>query len=576
MSKFTFRESAKVKDEIVMEQAKQIRKMYEESLKEVQDKINLLTAKQKAGNKAIQLKQLEKELVKSYSGISERIETAIKNNSNIVLNAIVNDAKNLAGKIGFTASAAYAKVPEKVIEKIVTGQIYQEGWTLSKALWKDEQLMRQDIQNIVAKGIAGNKSTLEIAKILEQYVDPKAAKPWDWGKVYPGSKQKIDYNAQRLARTMVNHAYQQSVKEVVKDNPFIEKVRWLSALAIGRTCELCESRHNQLFDKDKVPLDHPNGLCTIAPEVESLDDIAKKAKAWKDAPDGTYPEIDTYAKSLGYKGKIEPAETMKSEHRVIDGKTIVGSSKWDREKFPFEIQSVLDAQGFNGIPRIVNADEFDKILDTTKQPFLSRTYSADSQEVLEAYAEQLRTGEFYVDCSVGGAQYGQGMYSAGAYSDDAIQGALDEMQDYIELNKGRGAEFNRIEKMTLDQSAKIIKYNDIKKEYGEAILKNITEVVGDDKKFNKIASDYINHVGTFDTLNKTEYSAFRKKRRSLEERMYKQNENAFGKLMQQGFYKDEGTKAAEMGYDAINAEGHGKSDSYTVVLNRTKLIIKGE
>ena len=306
MSKFTFRESAKVKNEIVMEQAKQIRKMYEESLKEIQDKINLLTAKQKAGNKAIQLKQLEKELVKSYSGISERIETAIKNNSTVVLNAIVNDAKNLAGKIGFTASAAYAKVPEKVIEKIVTGQIYQEGWTLSKALWKDEQLMRQDIQNIVAKGIAGNKSTLEIAKTLEQYVDPNAAKLWDWGKVYPGSKQKIDYNAQRLARTMVNHAYQQGTVEVIKENPFIEKVRWLSALAIGRTCELCESRHNQLFDKDKVPLDHPNGLCTIAPEVEDLDDIAKQAKAWKDAPDGTYPEIDTYAKSLGYKGKVEP------------------------------------------------------------------------------------------------------------------------------------------------------------------------------------------------------------------------------------------------------------------------------
>ena len=40
-------------------------------------------------------------------------------------------------------------------------------------------------------------------------------------------------------------------------------------------------------------------------------------------------------------------------------------------------------------------------------------------------------------------------------------------------------------------------------------------------------------------------------------------------------YKDTGVMAAEMGYDAINAKGHGTTDSYTVVLNRTKLIIYG-
>ena len=39
--------------------------------------------------------------------------------------------------------------------------------------------------------------------------------------------------------------------------------------------------------------------------------------------------------------------------------------------------------------------------------------------------------------------------------------------------------------------------------------------------------------------------------------------------------KDAGVMAAEMGYDAINAQGHGKTSSYTVVLNRTKLIIYG-
>ena len=37
---------------------------------------------------------------------------------------------------------------------------------------------------------------------------------------------------------------------------------------------------------------------------------------------------------------------------------------------------------------------------------------------------------------------------------------------------------------------------------------------------------------------------------------------------------DRSILAIEMGYDAINAKGHGLSDSYTVILNRTKLIIR--
>ena len=37
---------------------------------------------------------------------------------------------------------------------------------------------------------------------------------------------------------------------------------------------------------------------------------------------------------------------------------------------------------------------------------------------------------------------------------------------------------------------------------------------------------------------------------------------------------DRSILAIEMGYDAVNAKGHGLSGSYTVILNRTKLIIR--
>ena len=37
---------------------------------------------------------------------------------------------------------------------------------------------------------------------------------------------------------------------------------------------------------------------------------------------------------------------------------------------------------------------------------------------------------------------------------------------------------------------------------------------------------------------------------------------------------DRSILAIEMGYAAVNAKGHGLSGSYTVILNRTKLIIR--
>jgi len=41
-------------------------------------------------------------------------------------------------------------------------------------------------------------------------------------------------------------------------------------------------------------------------------------------------------------------------------------------------------------------------------------------------------------------------------------------------------------------------------------------------------------------------------------------------------FPDIGAYMTALGYDAINAKGHGRTGSYTVVLNRTKLIIAEE
>lgn len=304
MAKFTFLESAEIKQEVSAHQAEEIKDIYKKQSKEIQLKASSLK-NDKSGLRAIQIAQLQDSVDKSLSTITKQISAAVKNNSEIVVGAVTNDAKKFAQQIGLKAGEAYAKVPEKIVKQITTGQVYQKGWTLSKALWKDENQNRQAIQNLIASGVVANKSTYDIAKSVEQYVDPTAKKPWNWNKVYPNSTKVIDYNAQRLARTMVNHAYQQGVKESIKDNPFIDLVRWLSAMS-HRSCEMCKTRNNKLFEKDKVPLDHPNGMCTLAPYVEyDLESYAVVIKEWKNSTDGSYSYLDKYAESLGYNIKTK-------------------------------------------------------------------------------------------------------------------------------------------------------------------------------------------------------------------------------------------------------------------------------
>ena len=183
------------------------------------------------------------------------------------------------------------------MNEILFGKAYKDRKGLSERIWLDTKKFNKDIDYIVAEGIANKKSTYEIAKDLEKYVNPKASKDWEWSKVYPNTNKVVDYNAQRLARTSIQHAFQQSQKRSCKKNPYVEHIRWLSSNS-SRTCELCNSRNNQLYKINDVPLDHPNGLCTTIPQIEKrLDEIGEELKSWVDGEANA--KLDKWFKKYG-------------------------------------------------------------------------------------------------------------------------------------------------------------------------------------------------------------------------------------------------------------------------------------
>lgn len=283
MAKFSLSNSLKVRSKLEKEQYKQILRLYQNLAKKAKKQAKKLSKGTMSDKlQASELRKLAKQLQEEAEAIGEELEKGIPDTLLKASQAVVDDANKFNKKVGITIEGAYKRVPKDIVEVLVSGKLYGGRWSLSRAIWADIRKTQQDINTVVAEGLALNKSSYDIAKDLEKYVDPKAKKPWDWSKVYPGTKKKIDYNAQRLARTMVGHAYQQSVVATTENNPFIDGILWISGHT-STTCEICNERDGKVFPANKLPLDHPNGKCSFAPQVEkSMEAIADELADWVD------------------------------------------------------------------------------------------------------------------------------------------------------------------------------------------------------------------------------------------------------------------------------------------------------
>lgn len=298
MSKINLQDGELARMQITKEQEVEISKLYHQTYLDLKKEMKGLSHEGSTSEslRKTYLNKLVKQLKESYKSIGEGLEKQIQKGMLDTAQAVVDNNSDWLKKAGLKVEGAYSYVPQDIVSILSSGKLYGEGWSLSKAIWGDSQKKAHDIDQVVAAGVAANKSAYEIAKDLEQYVNPNAKKEWDWSKVYPGTSKKVDYNAQRLARTMVSHAYQQSLLATTKHNPFVTGYRWRSA-HVSRTCELCNERDGQVYSADDLPLDHPNGMCTFLVELSgSLTDVADRLGNWVNGAED--PELDNWYKSM--------------------------------------------------------------------------------------------------------------------------------------------------------------------------------------------------------------------------------------------------------------------------------------
>lgn len=296
MGKLSLNTAEQNRVQLTQKQQKQIEQIYKSVAKDIDERIKKIPNVPSSPLQKSYLENLKKQVLKELDKASSGLQDMIKGNMKSVAESVIDSTLDFAQKVGLSVEGLYSHVPDEIVKAVATGQLYDGDWTLSKAIWKDHMKTQHDVNTVVAKGIAENKSAYDIAKDLEKYVDPSAEKSWDWSKVYPGVSKKVDYNAQRLARTMVSHAYQQAFVRSTIKNPFVTKYRW-DASNSARVCPICAERDGQLYDKNDLPLDHPNGICTFEAVIsDSMETIADRIADWAYGADD--PELDGWAEDL--------------------------------------------------------------------------------------------------------------------------------------------------------------------------------------------------------------------------------------------------------------------------------------
>lgn len=338
-----FATSTALRDSITKEQELYIQELYKKWSEDIVKNQNYYANKitSSAPVSSVYYSQLYKQIEAQSKEIANGVYTNIVNGMAQVSDAVVKDVVDWMSGFGFNKKgldAAFSYIPQSTVNALVTGSVYGKpgSWSLSAAIWGDNEKLLRDVYSIVAQGVAEQMPIQNIADKLSQYVNPNKQLMWNG----PGNvriyKHKVDYNAQRLARTLIQHTYQQSFVSATKNNPFVTEYVWIANGS--RVCPICANRDGAHFKKDKLPLDHPNGMCTMEPVVDEK--MVDRLANWVNKPDGTYPEIDAFASKFGYNASKMPSMTLAQIKKQYGNSKYKAPHAW-YSKLPKDVQQTV-------------------------------------------------------------------------------------------------------------------------------------------------------------------------------------------------------------------------------------------
>ena len=270
----------------------------------------------------------------------------------------------------------------------------------------------------------------------------------------------------------------------------------------------------------------------------------------------------------------------------------------------------MDAQGFDGTPLLVDADEFDEMAKDSGM-VMQRVYSSNDRRILDEYRRTLYEGKWYVDCSVNGATHGQGMYCAPSWTGRVSDEVKESMRFYADFNARNGREYSYVETMTMAKDSRMIDWDDLSRkfmDYKEKRRRALTDSGSSDlgpgrEEYARrmlrdagVPDDSVDDATTFlvgsSGLVPKDWNGMGEARGRLTQEVLGVVDSKRGDLFSKSMeiddfarnysqsdssvpveIEDPGSYAAMMGYDAVVVRGSGLGNEI-VVLNRTKVVIK--
>ena len=285
---------------ITKSQEREIRKLYNQWAREVREMEKSLPNTPYNESQRRELVELYYQLRSASIQLTTEINTSVGNNVEWMGKTVQRVNVKWLESVGLTRESLnrkFSQSTDMAIRNILTGNLYK-GQPISSRIWDITNSNLNDMNAIIAKGLAQGRSLNDIAKELERYLTPGLKNEWKivtvknadgTTSVYKISNSKVDYRAQRLARTVIQHAYQQTLIALTKDNPFVNGYIWHADG--GHPCALCLDRDNQFYLAGDVPLDHPNGQCSLEPSLDkeliskSIEDGRLTEEAYRDMMD---------------------------------------------------------------------------------------------------------------------------------------------------------------------------------------------------------------------------------------------------------------------------------------------------
>ena len=162
MASLIFKDAEAVKAAIMASQQKEIAKLYEDWADEIGERAKYYSHKSTASAPVSEryYRELQKQLRQTSQEVSNEIYKKIKSNIYTVADAVVSDNVKWLESFGFSSdglNAAFSYVPHEIVQNLVTGQIYDSGWSLSSIIWGDNEQTLKHIYQVMAKGLAENK-----------------------------------------------------------------------------------------------------------------------------------------------------------------------------------------------------------------------------------------------------------------------------------------------------------------------------------------------------------------------------------------------------------------------------------